>query len=247
MFYMLEASDARERLDELGRFLEFWFGPRRAEFGESVEAIRSRALPFPLAWFYELAGRWPTPVPDGPLENLFYAGGACHHLWPLEMVEPRPDGRLKFYCEYQGDWIGLTLSDGEDPPVWIEGSWIDGNDEVKGEKQICASLSRFLVTHCLMALVYEDDNSPSLTVCATPLAGGRGWRDPAGHRLVEWFLALPGATTWLWDASDCDLNFYNGTFYLFQGGILVYRDDCNSYAFRAIHPESIRLLEAQSA
>jgi hypothetical protein len=247
MFHMLEASDVRELLSELGRFLEFWFGPRAPEFGEPVGQVQGCSLPFPLAWFYEFAGRWPPGVPGYTLEDFFYTGAGGHHLYPLAMVEPRPDGRLEFSSEYQGDWTGLTLPAGEDPPVWIEGTWIDESNYQKGEKRTYDSLSRFLVTHCLMAIIYEDDNSPSQTVMATPRGRNLGWSPASGQRLVERFLTSPVETELLWDSSDCDLQFYNGTFYLLHEGILVHRDDSNSYAFRAIHPEGIRTLEAHSA
>lgn len=245
MFFLNEASDARERLEELGRFLEYWFGPRLPGFGEPPDRLEGRSLPFPLAWFYEFAGRWPPGVPGYTLEDFFYTGAAHHHLYTLDMVEPRPDGRLEFYGEYQGDWSGLTLPEGEDPPVWIEGRWIEGNDDVAGEKLVCDSLSRFLVTHCLMAMVYEYENSPCDVILGDDLPGRKpGGLDQGGRRLVEWFLASHGEASPLWDPSDCDLPSYDGTFFLLEGGILVYR--CRGhYVFRAIHPEGIRFLEAR--
>ena len=244
MFRLLEASDPRGRLGELGRFLEYWFGPRWPRFGEPAERVRAVSLPFPLAWFYEFAGRWPPGVPGYTLEDFFYTGAGLHHLYSLDMVKPRPDGRLEFYGEYQGDWKGLTLAAGEDPPVWIEGRGIEGNDERSGEKRVCSSLSRFLVTHCLMAIVHEDDNSPCPVVSANPPGLGLGLSGPGGQRLVNWFLASPRDSSLLWDAADCDLYYHDGTFFLLEGGILVYRHR-HAYVFRAIHPEGIRLLESR--
>ncbi len=34
MFRFLEARDAAARMEELQRFLEYWYGPRRPEYGE---------------------------------------------------------------------------------------------------------------------------------------------------------------------------------------------------------------------
>ncbi len=178
MFQLLEASDPRGRLGELGRFLEYWFGPRQPGFGEPAGRVRARPLPSPLAWFYEFAGRWPPGVPGYELEDFFYTGAGLHHLYPLDMVKPRPDGRLEFYGEYQGDWIGLTLAAGEDPPVWIEGRWIEENgDDRSGEKLVCSSLSRFLVTHCLMALRARG--------CEFAGSGGHGKRSRSGSQPVR--------------------------------------------------------------
>lgn len=235
MFLLNEATGVRERLEELGRLLEYWFGPRSPGFGEPAWRLEGRSLPFPLAWFYAFAGRWPPGVPGYTLEDYFYTGAAHHHLYPLDSITARPDGRLEFFMEYQGDWRGLTDPVGEDPPVWIEGRWIEGNDDVAGEKRVCDSLSRFLVTHCLLAMVYEDDNSPAPVVF--------GGTTPGGRRLVEWFLAAHGDASPLWDAAGCDLPSCDGTFFLAEGGILVYRCRDHDYTFRAIHPEGIRRLE----
>jgi hypothetical protein len=245
IFRLLEASDPRGRLGELGRFLEYWFGPRRPGFGEPAERVRARALPWPLAWFYEFAGRWPPGVPGYTLEGFFYTGAGLHHLYPLHRVKPRPDGRLEFHGEYQGDWSGLTLAAGEDPPVWIEGSWIEENgDDMSGEKFVCSSLSRFLVTHCLMGIVHEDDNSPGPVVMANAPGRSLGPSGPGGQRLVDWFLASPRDSDLLWDAAGCELYYHDGTFFLLEGGILVYRHR-HDYVFRAIHPEGIRLLKSR--
>src|SRR5262249_2317452 len=110
----------------------------------------------------------PSPEPDGM--EFFYTGAGGHHLHPLDHVRQLPDGRLNFFMEYQGDWDGLTLPEGEDPSVWIEGDWDDPADEECEDdqqeagppksKKVCESLSKFLVTHCLMTTLYEGENSP---------------------------------------------------------------------------------------
>jgi hypothetical protein len=142
MFRFLAKRSARTRLDELERFLEFWYGPRRPEYGEPQRRLRKLSLPYPLRRFYAFAGRWPAPAPlyRG---DTFYEGHGGHHLQTADGVKRLPRGRLNFFMEYQGDWQGLTLTEGDDPPVWIKGVCGDGQ---RGTAQVSGSLSRFLVT-----------------------------------------------------------------------------------------------------
>jgi hypothetical protein len=73
MFRFLEAKDANERMDELERFLTFWYGPRRPEYGEANESLRRFPLPEPLRRFYAFAGRWQiiaVPLPASLLQEL---------------------------------------------------------------------------------------------------------------------------------------------------------------------------------
>src|SRR5690349_16569052 len=102
MFNFLAATTARERLDELERFIAFWYGPRRPEYGEPAERLRGAELPYPLRRFYAFAGRWPSPTPRHEvLPDLFYTGSGGHHLRDLDSVTVRPDGKLDFFMEYQ--------------------------------------------------------------------------------------------------------------------------------------------------
>jgi hypothetical protein len=49
--------DANQRMAELERFIEFWFGPRRPEFGEPDVSTLYPDLPGSLRRFYAFAGR----------------------------------------------------------------------------------------------------------------------------------------------------------------------------------------------
>lgn len=216
VFRFLEARSAPERMDELGRFLEGWYGPRRAEYGETEERLGRLPLPYPLRWFYAFAGRWPSPEPGQGI-NYFYTGAGGHHIHDLDGVKRRQDGKLNFFMEYQCDWDGLTLPSEEDPPVWIEGYWDDpADDELDDEerdemppkvRQVCDRLSKFLVTHCLMTTLYERENSK----CSG-----------SGRRLADWFRGEPGQAVRVWSAADCDCPNYTGELFLFHGGILVH-------------------------
>lgn len=230
-FRFEEARTAAGRMDELGRFLEYWFGKRRPEYGEPEESLGRLPLPYPLRRFYELAGRWPSAAPDS-LE-LFYTGGRGHHLRDLDAVEPQSDGRLDFFMEYQGDWSGLTLPEGEDPPVWLSGLQDEGEE---GERtvQVCDSLSKFLVTHCLMTILYEYENAP----CSLDAREG-----PLVKRFHDDF----GKAVKIWDTTGLDWPIsclmYRGEFYLipFSGGILVHRDGLD-YHFGALRPGGISVM-----
>src|SRR5579885_621661 len=118
MFRFLTKRSARTRMDELERFLEFWYGPRRPGYGEPERRLRERPLPYPLRRFYAFAGRWPAPAPSRRGET-FYEGHSGHHLQPLDGVKQLPLGRLNFFMAYQGDWDGRTLAKGDDPPVGL--------------------------------------------------------------------------------------------------------------------------------
>ena len=151
-FNILAAQAASQRLDELERFIEYWYGPRKDSYGESEERLSRYPLPAPLRRFYAFAGRWPPPPETADAAEFFYSGAGGHHLQPLDYVKVRQDGRLEFFMEYQGDWVGLTLPSEADPPVWLEGRFFE-DEEVDPRRThtrlACDSLSRFLVTHCL--------------------------------------------------------------------------------------------------
>jgi hypothetical protein len=229
MFCFLAKRSARTRLDELERFLEFWYGPRKPEFGEPEERLQKVPLPYPLRRFYAFAGRWPSPEPlyRG---NTFYEGHGGHHVQHLDNVKVLPRGRLNFFMEYQGDFHGLTLAEGDDPPVWIKGVLGEGQ---RGTAQVSESLSKFLVTHCLMATLYEFTNSPC-----------HGWSDSlvGNDQLAEWFLRSPSDAVRIWSADHCPCSNYVGSFFLFHGSILVHQAG-RSYRFGALHPEGVALLE----
>jgi hypothetical protein len=225
-------------MDELGRFLEFWYGPRRPDYGESEERLGRLSLPHPLRLFYALAGRWPSPEPGREMD-YFYTGAAGHHLHDLDHVKLRPDGRLSFFMEYQGDWYGLTLTGGDDPPVWIEGRWDDPADvldrhrkALPKSKQVSGALSKFLITHCLMTTVYEWENSPHPRISSKQVSDA----------LANWLQRDSADLEKIWEAEPDGCPNYKGTFYLFHQRILVHRSGRTNYKFGALHPQGIELL-----
>ncbi len=232
MFRFLAKRSTRTRLDELERFLEFWYGPRRPEYGEPEERFRKVSLPYPLRRFYAFAGRWPA-ARQLYRGDTFYEGHGGHHLQPLNGVKALPRGRLRFFMEYQGDFDGLTLAEGDDPPVWIKGVWGEGE---RGTAQVSDSLSKFLVTHCLMATLYEFTNSPC-NAWADPLAGNAN--------LAEWFRRSRADAVRIWSADHRPCSNYVGSFFLLHGSILVHQVGPSAYRFGALHPGGVALLELQ--
>ncbi len=152
---LMGAVNSTERVEALCRFIEFWLGTRRPEFGEQSEAFVAVALPMPLQRLYEFAGRWPAV--DGQSSQQKSAFDCQDHLVPLDKVEYGSDGRLTFLCENQGCWCCRTLDHGDDPPVWCEGDYFDDEgDPVEGEQMVCESLSRFLVTFVLQEMTLSS-------------------------------------------------------------------------------------------
>ncbi|MFO0961064.1 MAG: hypothetical protein U0800_27085 [Isosphaeraceae bacterium] len=230
-FRLLEATSAFNLLDEFGRFLDYWFGQRRPEYGEPPESLDRLRLPRSLRHFYEIAGRWPSAEPDS--KPLFYEGGGGHHLREPAEIEATEDGKLDFFMEYQGDWSGLTLPDEDDPPVWLRGCF-EGIEEVGATISVGASLSRFLVTHGFMTILYEYENAP----CALSARQGP---------LVDRFHDKFGPAVKIWDASGLEWPTscldYRGEFFLipFSGGILVHRDG-DDFHFGALRPGGIQVM-----
>jgi hypothetical protein len=230
LFHFRAATNAHERMDELEHFIEFWYGPRKPEYGEPEERLAKLPLPYPLRRFYTFAGRWPSPDPGHGME-FFYTGSGGHHLHELDGVK-RQQKRLNFFMEYQGDWHGLTLPDEEDPPVWIRGYWQEDEDEDSeaddGEektRQVSDSLASFLVTHCLMTTLYERVNSPYHS---------------SDERLMKWFRRTRDKTLIWADEGGCPS--YHGAIYLLAGNVLVRQSGANQ-RFAALHPAAIKLLE----
>ena len=202
MFNFLCAPNSADLLTELERFIEHWYGPRRTEYGEAEGDLLS--LPVPLKRFLAFAGRWPSPRAAHD-EAFIYTGGGGHHLQPLSMHSVRKDGKLVFFMEYQGDWDGLTLTSGEDPPVWISGH-IDPDSSGRRIRKVSDSLSAFLVTHLLMATAYDDDNSSECGSWSPLHDGGR---------------VSPGGAVRIWAADGCTCPNYEGEFF-WRDGLLIH-------------------------
>lgn len=234
-------------MSELERFIEFWYGPRRPEYGEPIAANEYPELPGALRRFYNFAGRWPSP--GAAEDDYFYAGHGGHHLLSLELVmtpptwarSQTPKGRLRFFMEYQGDWSGVTEPKLPDPPVWIRGHW-DDEEETQGTpkprtktRQVATSLSSFLITHCLMATVYESKNSE---------LSHYGFPSPDGDKLLRWYGLQRKSSELLWKVPPGCCPHYYGQFKLIQEHILVLEVGRSPLRMCAIHPDGVALLRS---
>lgn len=137
-------------LAELEKFIVFWIGPRQEQFGEPTAVLNAYQLPEPLRRLYEFAGCWSRPSTDAEGDLPIFS--ICDHLRSVDQLVWTPEGKLIFLDENQGNWTCATLSEGDDPPVWVEdvvdlhrqGNW----------RLVTESLSRFLVTFCLRELLF---------------------------------------------------------------------------------------------
>jgi hypothetical protein len=230
MFHLSVATNAAERISELGRFLEFWYGPRRAEFGEPEDRLAAAPVPDALRRFYALAGRWPSPKPYDDDDERFYEGQGGHHLLRLDRVEARDGGQVVFFVEYQGDWQGHVAAGEADPPVWISGRW-DEPGPGEGTRRVSSTLSGFLVTHCLMTTVYEWANSPH----------PNGGSYTGLEALEAWFGRERAAAELLWEVEPGGCPQYDGALYLHRH-VLVHVSGRGYHKFGANHPAGVALL-----
>jgi hypothetical protein len=234
-FHLLTATTTDERMAALERFIEFWYGPRRTEFGESEVGTRYPDLPAALRRYYAFAGPWPMAQPQADA-SYFYEGEAGHHLFRPAHLELTAAGRLRFFMEYQGDWYGETEPGEADPPVWITGRW-DLPEPGEGTRLASNCLSRFLVTHTLMTTLYEDGNTR--------------WHchpfDARGKALVDWFRRTATAKQLLWEVvPNCCPN-YDGSMYLGPHDILVHDTGYGLRTFVARNPDGVAMLRRITA
>ena len=152
---LMEAASAKERMDALCRFVEFWLGQRKPEYGERPEALAKIELPMPLRRLYEWAGRWPS------FESLCETKGGVaafsnnDFLVSLAGLQSADTGKIVFVGENQGVWNCRTLPVyGDDPPVWCFACRREKRDICHSEKRVFNSLSRFLVSFVLREIIF---------------------------------------------------------------------------------------------
>jgi hypothetical protein len=218
VFALQTAQTAAERMDALECFIEFWFGPRRPEFGEPQSALCRVRLPEPLRRLYAFAGRWPLLTrSDGQTLRIFCTQDS---LRSLSEVELSADGKVIFLDENQGVWACATEAVGDDPPVWVADRI---NDDRLGKWRLAApSLSSFLVTFCLQESTFgayfdlADDDLET------------AFNDNAHDAVPLW---LEGPYAW---GREYDFLLWRGTILVFLHG--------GSYSFAARNDEGMEFL-----
>ena len=149
-------TTADTRLTGLERFLEFWLGPRRSEYGEPDEKLATMELPGSLRRFYAFAGRWPPASPPY-CANRFHAQDRFLPLDPGPWGTVRRSGPyLVFVIENQGVWVVATLPGGDDPPVYVsEDCSHRGPNPIW--RRLDKPLSHFLVTFVLQECMFGSE------------------------------------------------------------------------------------------
>ena len=176
------------RLAGLRQLVEYWHGPIEATDGFSDEDLEGVPAPFPLRWWYRLAGR------RGGILS-----GQNRLLAPHELTVAG-DGRLPFYVENQGVYLWSTLPDG-DPPVW--GKFENAN-EVWGDVEWTDEgmrLSEFLMEVCLFE-----------AIMTAPYGAAAGWAEESTLARLRKELPLLPLTPWRWPQSPSQFYGREGAF-----------------------------------
>jgi hypothetical protein len=149
-------TTADARLTGLERFLEFWLGPRRPEYGEPAENLAKMELPESLRRFFTFAGRWPPAYPPY-CANRFHVQDRFLPLDPGPWRNVYRSGPyLVFVAENQGVWEVATLAQGDDPPVWVsEDCSHRGPSPIW--RLLDKPLSHFLVTFVLQEALFGSE------------------------------------------------------------------------------------------
>ncbi len=217
MFDLLSANTARQRMRELGRFIEFWYGPHSSVYEcQDLPPDVPRALKL---FYHRNAYRPPLRSDICTDIDYFYEGDGGHHLFQPKNLR-REKARLKFFMEYQGEFDGFIDREVDDSPVFLKGYLPHGTVSppeeaygypTKGEGTLAQSLSHFLVTHVLLTTIYEDYNNAR-----------RVYHDES---LISSFRNGRTRKQLIWDAGDwtqAHCPNYVGRVYLFRESILVH-------------------------
>jgi len=166
------SSTTQERLDVLRQVAEFWHGPISPDDGFSEEELRGKPIPFPLRWWFRLAGRR-TSI-SSSLNSL---------LGPDELATDS-DGRLVFYVEAQAVYVWATMPDGDDPPVF--GRF---NEPEIPWTQEGMTLSEFLLGACLFEGIIN-----------APFAAWASWVEQSTLDMLAAELSPLPLIPWRWPA-----------------------------------------------
>ncbi|HET6252409.1 MAG TPA: hypothetical protein VFE47_32280 [Tepidisphaeraceae bacterium] len=145
-FHFTEIEDPLARIDELARFVKWWYGGNSWDLGASESELASLKMPGVLRRFYGFVREWPVdPLPNGQAHTGFAEG----------IIDPpehknfnEENGTVFFYEDTQGCMACYTTVETDDPPVLCSAEWYD--------EEVCASprLSDFLLPACLEEVFY---------------------------------------------------------------------------------------------
>jgi hypothetical protein len=167
--------------DAVFDLLEAIFGPLEPADGIPAEVLDGLRMPTMLRRYYARAGR-----KNVHRQNYLLTPDKTQQLGSFRLEE-RPGDRLLIYVENQGSWSWATSHEGDDPPVWVEGSEIDGR------RIAVPRLSLFLLQAVMVelpftapAVAHRDwplpaDELAGLLAKFVPVAS---WPEPYGFRFL---------------------------------------------------------------
>lgn len=173
-----------ERLAILRRLAEYWHGPIGPSEGFAEEELRGKPVPFPLRWWYQLAGR-----------NERILSGQNKLLEPAELTLDN-EGRLLFYVENQGVYLWSTTLESDDPPVW--GKF---NESDKPWTEEGMSLSEFLIGACLFEAIMQ-----------APFGASAAWAEETTLNKISVELPPLPLVPWRWPSYPSRFFARNGAF-----------------------------------
>jgi hypothetical protein len=167
---LARTQSVHERLATLRRLAEYWHGPVGPDESFTEEELRGKPVPFPLRWWYQLAGRHESIISG---QNML--------LEPAELKLDQ-EGRLLFYVECQGVYLWSATMDGDDPPVW--GRFNEPHIPWTEEGM---TLSEFLIGACLFQAIMQ-----------APFGASAAWAEESTLKKISVELAPLPLIAWRW-------------------------------------------------
>lgn len=174
--------DVDERLQILQQVAEYWHGQIGPSDGFADEEVAGLAIPYPLRWWYRLAGRR-KEIMSG--QNI---------LLEPSKLEINNDGFLVFYGENQWCYEWATEPAGDDPAVYGRES---DSDPFTSEGM---QLSEHLILACLFEAI----------MCHSPYGASSAWLDE--DRLREITETIPPIPIGSWGWASTRFYSKNGAF-----------------------------------
>ncbi len=235
MFDFSPKHTPRKSMAELERFIEFWLGPRKEEYGEPETSLNQLKLPEPLRRLYRFAGQWPGIDGHSAIAKKYGWVG----IFSTQDMLLRPshlqwtdDGKVIFLRENQGVWQLAANAEGDDSPVWCDMNEV-GVDRISEWPQVHDSLAQLLITYCFQELTFSCRFGEWDTALTAYFKSGEANIVPLWQNGI-----------YVWPEAEF-------SFYLMDGEVLVANFagmlDEDTYYFGANSPAGIAILQAREA
>jgi hypothetical protein len=178
------APSVHSRLAILRQLAEYWHGPIGLDDGIAEKDLNVKSIPFPLHWWYRLAGRR-----EGILSWQ-------NRLLTPDQLEFQAEGPLLFYVENQGVYVWSATLDGDDPPVL--GKF---NEDHVAWSPEGMTLSEFLIGACLFEAIMH-----------APFHAALGSADESTFRQLSAELTPLPLVPWRWPSYPSSFFARNGAF-----------------------------------